>query len=512
MGDTSAKGSLIPEHLMKLAYNARLGLLVAGLLGFGLGSAGWNTASRAITTASPYAHAGNPALIVPLSGGHFLVTDFGNFDRTGAQVLLTGYGGRLLWRYSGYLDIPHSAYPMPNGNFLISDTGDDRVIEVNHASHIVWDTDNLGKGHGVLGEGTFSDGSRLKYPNDAKPLSNGNILISCRLQNRVIEITRQGKIVRSISGFLHEQHNPTPLPNGDIYIADSDADRVIEVNPQNKIVWQFGGQSNGSDILSWPRDAAPIGNGDTLITDSNHGRVIEVTRSKQIAHQWRGLSSPYAAVPLSNGDILVNDGSSYGFVEMNRQNKIVWRLNHAPVNQKNTTPPHVRNGSFEHTIPGSKSILKFWGREDALAYSLPPGKRADMVRDCHVFHTGRCSGRITYHGDSNGIYFNEIVRVTPGRRYRFTGWIKTKKVTTCYPCSYGTQGTHGHTAEFELALYGNAPMPSAPALPQHSGTTGWVRDSIEFTAPSGAGSLGIACQLRGQGTVWFDDVWVQQLK
>jgi hypothetical protein len=455
---------------------------------------------------------GNPALIAPLKDSHLLVTDFGNFDRTGAQVLITGYGGRVIWRYTGRLDIPHSAYPMANGDILIADTGDNRVIEVNLASHIVWNSDNLGNGRGALGQGTLSDGSKLAYPNDAKPLTNGDLLISCRLQNRVIEITRQGKIVRSIYGFLHEQHNPTPLPNGNLYIADSDADRIVEVNLENHIVWQFGGQSNGSDILSWPRAAMPMPDGNTLITDSDHNRLIEVTHRRQIVRQWTNLSRPYAAVPLPNGNILVGDGSTYGFVELNRQNRIIWELNRPVTPGKNGTPWHVRNGSFEHTIPGSSWILKYWGRNDALAYSLPPGKRVNMARDCHVHHSGRCSGRISYHGDSNGIYFGQIVRVVAGDRYRFSGWIRTKNVVACYPCSYGSQASHGHTAEFELGYDARSGVaPAAPALTQHDGTSGWLHDVVSFTVPSNVTSIGIACELRGQGTVWFDDVWLQRV-
>ena len=51
----------------------------------------------------------------------------------------------------------------------------------------------------------------------------------------------------------------------------------------------------------------------------------------------------------------------------------------------------------------------------------------------------------------------------------------------------------------------------APVLPQHSGTIGWTYDSVEFTVPSHVRSVDIQCELRGQGTVWFDDVWLQKL-
>ncbi len=493
------------------AFLSAIALAIAG----GPGGAVAARGSRAIPV--HWAHVTNAGEIVPLPNNQLLVTDIGNLDRTGGRVIIANRHDQLIWHYSGPLDIPHSAYPMANGDILIADTGDNRVIEVDRLSHIVWSTDNLGRGHGRIGRGTLSDGSTLSYPNDAKPLANGNILISLRLQNRVVVITRTGRIVKDITGFLHRQHNPHLLPNGDTLIADSDANRIIEVGRKGRrIVWSYGANDGGPDgALSWPRDATLLPNGHILITDSNHSRLIEVTRNKNIVRQWTNVSHPYATAPLPNGDILVGNGSRYGVVELNRSDKIVWVLNQHSSGVPGTggAPWRVRNGSFEHSIPGSSTVLKFWNRNDALAYSVPPAKRVPMVRDCHVHHKGKCSGRISYQGDSNGVYFGQIIRVHPGRRYRFSGWIRTKNVRTCYPCSYGQGQPNGQTAEYELALITNSGAGALPpALPRHTGTTGWQHDTTEFTIPGNVHAVGIQAELRGQGTVYFDDVWLQELK
>ncbi len=448
-----------------------------------------------------------------MANGNLLITDIGNLDRTGGKVIITNFQRQLLWQYNGSLDIPHSAYPMTNGDVLIADTGNNRVIEVNPASQIVWDTDNLGKGHGVLGQGTMSDGLTLNYPNDAKPLPNGDILISCRLQNRVIEITKTGKIVRQISGFLHGQHNPTPTTNGNILISDSGWDRVLEVNSKNKVVWQFGGQVNGRDILNWPRDARPLPDGNTLITDSDNDRLVEVTHAGRVVRQYTNLTRPYSAAVLANGNVLVGD-QGYGVVELSPSDKIVWFLN-APSTSGggSTLLTTVRNFSFENTVPGTTWLLSNWGREDALAYDVAPGQRVNMARDKHVYKLGHYSARITYHGSSNGIYFAQDVKVTSGYTYRFYGWIKTRHVIACPLCIYGKESQKGHTAEFELnynSIHG--PAPSGPVLPQHSGTTGWSHDVITFTVPGNVKGIDIHCELRGRGTVWFDGVWLQQIK
>jgi hypothetical protein len=482
------------------------------------GARGASAAHGSRTAAVHWAHVANAGEIVALPRSQILITDIGNLDRTGGQVIIADRHDHLIWRYAGPLDIPHSAYPLPNGDILIADTGDNRVIEVNRLSHIVWSTDNLGRGGGRVGQGTLSDGSSLSYPNDAKPLPNGNILVSLRLQNRVVIISRTGRIVKDITGFLHRQHNPHFLPNGDTLIADSDANRIIEVGRKGRtIVWHFGPNDGGANgALSWPRDASLLPNGHILITDSNHSRLIEVTRSRAIVRQWTNVSHPYSADPLPNGDILVGNGSRYGVVELNRDDKIVWTLNqHASAGIPGTGGAswRIRNGSFEHPISGSSTILKYWNRNDALAYSVPPSQRVTMVRDCRVHHKGKCSGRISYEGDSNGVYFGQILKVHPGRRYRFSGWIKTSNVRTCYPCSYGQGQPNGSTAEYELALITTSGAGAlAPALPRHTGTTSWQHDVVEINVPGNVHAIGIQAELRGQGTVYFDDVWLQLLK
>jgi hypothetical protein len=451
-----------------------------------------------------YAYVYNAGQIVVLPHQRLLITDFGHLDRQGGHVLITDFQDKLLWEYKGELSNPHSAYPMPNGDILIADTGNNRVIEVNRASRIVWTTDDLGGGHGELGEGRISDGSRLIYPNDAKPLPNGQIMISCRLQSRVIDITKSGTIVRSIHGMLHRQHNPHVLANGDLLVSDSGAERVLEINKRDKIVWSYGGR--GQNHLNWPRDAIPMPNGDILITDSDYNRLIEVTRSHQVVHYWTDLQRPYSAVLLPDGNILVGDGPGPGVVEINRSNQIVWHLNRNPTQYLDGSSATLRNPDFESTIRRSHTILSDWDRNDALAYSLTAGTRAHMVRST-VHEHGRYSAEIRYGGDSNGVYFSQTVRVTPGDTYAFSGWIRLKNVVACHPCSYGLGNQPGHSAEYELYLLPpQGREPPAPQLPVYSGTIGWTDETANITIPPGVELLEIDGYLRGQGTVWFDNV------
>jgi hypothetical protein len=87
--------------------------------------------------------------------------------------------------YIGALNFAHNADRLANGNTLISDTGRDRVIEIDAENRTVWSSRVI----------TLSDGSRLRYPNDANWLAGDHLLITDHDHHRVIEIDRAGQVL-----------------------------------------------------------------------------------------------------------------------------------------------------------------------------------------------------------------------------------------------------------------------------------------------------------------------------
>ena len=74
-----------------------------------------------------------------VSPGRFLVADYS----TPGQVVMFNAAGRTLWRFApkgaNALSHPSLALPLPNGNILVNDDYNDRVIVIDpHASRIVW--------------------------------------------------------------------------------------------------------------------------------------------------------------------------------------------------------------------------------------------------------------------------------------------------------------------------------------------------------------------------------------
>src|SRR5207253_1725424 len=74
---------------------------------------------------------------------------------------------------------------LPNGNTLISDSNNNRIIEVDPTDNIVWQyATNLQRGS-----------NPAPLPTRAVRLRSGHTLISDQFNNRVIEVTRAGEIV-----------------------------------------------------------------------------------------------------------------------------------------------------------------------------------------------------------------------------------------------------------------------------------------------------------------------------
>ena len=79
-----------------------------------------------------------------LPDGHTLITDGGQAGGameaqpgSGSQIIEVDTDGNVVWSFDQGLNWAHNADRLPSGNTLISDTGHDRVIEIDAAGIIV---------------------------------------------------------------------------------------------------------------------------------------------------------------------------------------------------------------------------------------------------------------------------------------------------------------------------------------------------------------------------------------
>lgn len=177
------------------------------------------------------------------------------------------------------------------------------------------------------------------YPCQAESavsLANGNILISESKKCKVIEVTKENKVVWE---HQHTVRNAiasyaTRLINGNTLIAYSSIHMVVEVSPDHKIVWSFGEDRIAADDgkhLSFPEFASRLDNGNTLIADTKNGRVIEVAHYGEILWECRGtdlikLISPNFVSRSKDGNTFIVHGGNRELIEVDKKCNLVWKL------------------------------------------------------------------------------------------------------------------------------------------------------------------------------------------
>ncbi len=416
-----------------------------------------------------------PLGIEPLPNGNILITDAGGafYTLSDAALLEIDPAGRIAWSYAGPMAFPHSAERLPDGTTLVSDTANDRVFRVDGQGRVLWTSDDWGGG-----SGTLSDGSHLRYPNDAELLDNGRLLITDRNNDRAIEVTWDGEVAWQYGG-LNRPHNADRLPNGHTLICDSEDNVVLEVDPSGRVVWKFG----DAFPLRWPRDADRLPNGHTLVTDTRNGRVLEVTPEGLVVWSYGGLALPYEADRLEDGSTLIADNDHKQVLRVDATGKVVWRFR----NFVEAYPKALQNGDLE---------------EDADADGIPDGwYPADMNAEGPVGYGSVATGdasrgaKISYTGEGRAALL-QAVAVEPGKTYLLSGRLM----------AILTRGVAAYQVWFVDELGGpiGEPLTAEPTL---QGQADWQEAHLEATAPAGAAAAQIWCQaVATDGLVAFDAV------
>jgi hypothetical protein len=229
-----------------------------------------------------------------------------------------------------------------NGNILIADQFNNRVIEINPSGNIVW---SFGRGpddftvKSVIGVndaqrvGTFTLMAGTGTPAGVIPQAPDGAV-----DNSVLLVDPFGKIVWQYGQFGQSGSGPnllnTPvqstwLPNAHVLITDQANNRIIEVNLAKKIVWQYpSSNTNDADQLNGPNSAELLENGNILIADQGNNRAIEVTHGDKIVRTFNvgGTANIVAfASRLENGDTLLTDAGNSRAVEVDANDNVVWQ-------------------------------------------------------------------------------------------------------------------------------------------------------------------------------------------
>jgi hypothetical protein len=200
------------------------------------------------------------------------------------RVLIVNERGQIVWQYGQFgqtgsgpdlLSTPVQCTFLPNNHVLITDQGNNRIIEVTLFKKIVWQYPGS----------NANPSDQLDSPNSAELLENGHILISDENNSRALEVTRGDMIVKTFTagGTVNTLAFASRLPNGHTLLTDAGNSRIVEVDKNDNVVWQY---LTNTDPLSIPEPlptrAVRLMNGDTLISDQFNNRVIRINTAGKI--------------------------------------------------------------------------------------------------------------------------------------------------------------------------------------------------------------------------------------
>jgi len=120
---------------------------------------------------------------------------------------------------------PNGAFPMTNGNYLVTEINGDWADEMSVGGRVAWSANPAG----------------VLYPSDSNEVYPGRYLTADYSDpGQVAEFTSSGRVVWRMGGF-NQPSLALPLPNGDILLNDDFNHRVCVVDPAtHRIVWQYG--------------------------------------------------------------------------------------------------------------------------------------------------------------------------------------------------------------------------------------------------------------------------------
>lgn len=253
------------------------------------------------------------------------------------QVAIVDSGGKVEWEVMNPTEV-HDLCLLPNGNLMFTTKGP-AVVEMTPEKTIVWKYES---------KPTERNKERVEI-HAFQRLSDGSTMIAESGNRRIIEVDRDGKIVKEIALKLDhpDPHRDTrmarKLANGHYLVCHEGDGAVREYDGDGKVTWSYkldlggrprspghGVEGHGTEVFG----ALRLPSGNTLIAAGNGNRVIEVSPDGKIV--WSLEQKELPGITLAwvtmlevrpNGNIIVGNchagPENPQLIEITRDKKVV---------------------------------------------------------------------------------------------------------------------------------------------------------------------------------------------
>ena len=254
------------------------------------------------------------------------------------KVAIVGVDGKVEWEVECKYN-SHDIQMLPNGNVLLH-TGPATVTEMTPKKEVVWKYEAKPK------EG-YKGGIEV---HSFQRLADGNTLVAETGNKRLVEVDKGGKIVKEIPLTVNkpDPHRDTrlvrKLENGNYLVCHEGDGCVREYDDKGKVVWSYsldlggrprspghGPEGHGTEVFG----ALRLPNGNTLIAGGNNNRVLEVDKDGKIVwsidqKELPGITLAWVTTleVLPNGNLIFGNchagPENPQLIEVTRDKKVVW--------------------------------------------------------------------------------------------------------------------------------------------------------------------------------------------
>ena len=262
-------------------------------------------------------------------------------DRGRGHIAILGTDGKVEWEMENKHDV-HDLQMLPNGNIL-THTSSTNVVEIDpKTKEIVWKYEAKPK-EGYKGRIEIHAFQRL---------DDGNTMVAESGNTRIVEVDKAGKIVKVIPLTVKQPnaHRDTrmvrKLASGNYLVCHEGEGSVCEYDGDGKIVWTYkldlgdrnrsnghGPEGHGVEVFG----AIRLDSGNTLIAGGNNNRVLEVDPKGKIVWQIDQKELPGITLAwvttlqvLSNGNIVIGNchagPDNPQLIEVTKEKKVVWTM------------------------------------------------------------------------------------------------------------------------------------------------------------------------------------------
>jgi hypothetical protein len=177
---------------------------------------------------------------------------------------------KIVWEYiveNNSSNEIESCQPISNGNVLIVDAGNNRLIELNQAKEVVVEIPLPSKSENV--HWRYRLGRKNK---------RGNYLIAM-LPDKIIEVDKRGKLHREIDlkrygetqgqGMLHS-FDVLELDDGNLLVSTGFDGRWLEIDAEGNLVWEFSKNTHPDIEICFAGGAEQLENGNFILCNADY--------------------------------------------------------------------------------------------------------------------------------------------------------------------------------------------------------------------------------------------------